>query len=168
MKKPYKFFIFLFLFSHIIIFSTWAGIDILVAPKVPGGWFETIDYWDLLARAGSNLESEYESESDTESIDISGTTGSDDNWRVDVKKIDSNWDNNLVLSVERMSNGTGQGSIYGGAAYLQLTDTYQTFFSGSGDRSGIYIQCKISGLSVGNIYLDNYFTTIYYTVVDIN
>jgi len=169
MKKTSKALFLIFLLSIIITNqSVWAVIGISVTPKVPGGWFETISYWDLQAGAGSDLKSEYESDIDTESIDIAETAGSGDNWRVDVKKIDTNWDNDLMISIERMSDGTGPGSISGGVAYMQLTNTDQIFFSGSGDRSGIQVRIKISGVSVINIFAGNYDTTLYYTVVDID
>lgn len=132
--------------------------------SVTGSWSETINSLDLQAGAGSDLISTYESSSDQVSISISDTSG---NWRVDIKKIDTNWHNDLHLFVKRTSDGSGFGSISGGESYQEILDTYQTFFNGSGDGSNIHIQQKLSGVSV-QIPPDSYGVTIYYTVVDID
>ena len=133
---------------------------------VTGSWSRTIDALDLQSGAGSDLNSSYESAADAVSINISATTGASDAWRVDVRKTDTNWHNNFYLYVQRTSDGTGSGSISGGGSYQEITDTDQSFFSGSGDRSDIDFQLKLTGVSL-QISPDTYTTTIYYTVIDI-
>jgi hypothetical protein len=136
-----------------------------ISITVTGDWAETIDENDLIGGAGSELVSDYESASDQVTITISGTIDPSDAWRVDVRKININWDSNLHFYVRRTSDGTGPGGISGGTSYQEVTDAYLSFFSGSGDRSDIHIQLELSGVSV-QIPPDNYSITVYYTVVD--
>ena len=142
--------------------ATYASISITV---VSDGWLEIIDESDLIAGAGSDLRSTYESGSSEVSIDILGTSGGEDNWRVDVKRVDTGWHNDLSLYAQRTSNGSGGGTISGGSQYMVVSTSDQTFFSGSGDRAGIEVQLKLSGVSI-QIPLGTYTTTLYYTVVD--
>lgn len=132
---------------------------------VSDGWLEIIDKSDLIAGAGTDLISTYESTSDQVSINISGTTSGEDNWRVDVKRVDTDWHNDLSLYAQRTSNGSGGGTISGGSQYMAVTTGDQTFFSGRGDRTGIEVQLKVSGVSI-QIPPGTYTTTLYYTVVD--
>lgn len=129
---------------------------------VTGSWTEMIDSLDLQAGAGSDLIDTYESASNTVAIDIIAPT----NWRVDVKKSDTNWHANFQLYVRRTSDGSGSGSISGGTSYQEITDTDQSFFNGTLDRSNITGQLKLTGVSV-QIPVDTYTTTVYYTVVEI-
>jgi hypothetical protein len=149
------------IFLSISIGKKIQAIDIVVT----GSWVLSIDASDLQAGAGSDLVDTYESAADAVSISISGTTGASDNWRVDVKKVDTDWDSSFYLYVKRTSGGTG-GSVSGGTDYQEITDVDQSFFDGSDDVSGIGIQLKLSGVSV-QIPPDTYSTTVYYTVVDI-
>lgn len=143
-----------------VVCEVWAAISI----SGTGSWTKTITGTDLAGGAGSNLNSTYESAPDACSITISGTTGPPDVWRVDVKKVDGTWNGSLVLSAKRTSSGSG-GSVSGGQAYQQLGNTYATFFSGSGDVSGISVQLKLTGVSI-TIPPGTYTSTVYYTVVD--
>ncbi len=136
-----------------------------VSITVTGAWVETIDKNDLLYGAGSDLQSTYTSVSGQISIDISGTNGPTDAWRVDIRKVDDNWNNNLHPYVMRTSAGTG-GSVSGGTSYQEVTDINTSFFSGSGDVTGINVQLRLTGASI-QINPSSYTTVIYYTVVDI-
>lgn len=130
-----------------------------------GSWSETVSASDLQAGAGTDLISSYESTTDAGSIDISGTTGLADNWRVDVRKVDTTWHLNLHLFVKRTADGTGPGSITGGTAYQEVTSSDLSFFSGAGDRSAVKTQLKITGVSI-EVPPNSYSVTVYYTVVD--
>jgi len=132
---------------------------------VTGAWFETIDKNDLISGAGSDLKDTYTSVSGQVSIDISGTTGPTDAWRVDVRKQDDNWNNNLHQYVRRTSDGSG-GSVGGGASYQSVTDIDTPFFSGSGDATDIKVQLRLTGVSI-QIPPSSYSAVLYYTVVDI-
>ncbi len=161
MKGTIRFTVLVFLLGFIFLADK---AESAISITLTGGWSETIDENDLQAGAGSDLIDTYESDSDAVSISISEATGAEDTWRVDVKKVDTNWHGNFILYVKRTSDGTG-GSVSGGTSYQQMTDTYQSFFSGSDDVSGINVQLKLSGVSI-QIPLDIYTTTVYYTVVD--
>lgn len=138
-----------------------ASIDIVGS----GTWSPTIGASDLTAGAGSDLTGSYQSNSDQLLLGISNTLGNGDNWRVDVRRSDTNWHANFVLSVKRTGDGTGGGSITGGGTYQSVGASDAPFFSGAGDRSDIPIQLQISGVSI-QISPATYSTSIIFTVVD--
>lgn len=131
---------------------------------VTGSWTLTIDALDLQAGAGSDLIDTYESALDQVSIDV--TVTGNRNWRVDVRKGDTNWHSDFELSVRRTSDGTGPGTVAGGTSYQIVTDTDQSFFSGRRNKFSINVQLKLSGVSI-QILPDNHATEVYYTIVDL-
>ena len=140
-----------------------AAIDIAVT----GDWTDLfITANDLTAGPGSNLTGQYESNIDQATIDTVNTAGNSDSWRVDVKRTDTTWGSTAVLAVRRYDSGYGEGSISGGLAYQTVGTTDMSFFSGTGDRTGIRIQLKISNVSL-SLSPGNYSSTISYTVVDL-
>jgi len=147
-----------------LIAALGAGVCDAIAITVTGSWSETINAADLVAGPGSDLQSTYESAADAASIDISGTAGGGDTWRLDIDKTDTNWHGDFILYARRTSSGTG-GSVSGGGAYQQITGTTTTFFTGSDDVTGIHIQLKLEGVSI-QVVPDTYTTTVRYTVVD--
>jgi hypothetical protein len=156
-----EFAIVILIFGIIFFAGKTEAIDITAV----GSWSLSIDSADLVAGAGSDLKSDYESVADAVSISISATAGASDSWRVDVKKVDTDWQGNLILYIKRTSDGTG-GSVSGGTAYQEVTDVDTSFFSGSDDVSGVKAQLKLSGVSI-QVPIDTYTTTVYYTIVDI-
>ena len=151
-----------FLITFILLFFTKAeAIDI----SAVGSWSDTIDASDLQAGAGSNLIDTYESVAGATVLTISNTTGNTDNWRVDVRRTDTAWHSNLHLYVKRTSDGSGSGSISGGLSYIEITTIDSQIFSGAGDRSGINLEYKLTGMSV-SVPPNAYSTTVTYTVVD--
>ena len=136
-----------------------------VAITVTGSWVETIDKNDLISGAGSDLQGTYTSVSGQVSLDISGTSDSSDAWRIEVTKIDSSWNSSLHPYVMRTSAGTG-GSVSGGTSYQEVTAINTSFFSGSGDVTGINVKLRMTGASI-QINPAAYSTVLYYTVVDI-
>jgi hypothetical protein len=156
-----EFAIVILIFGIIFFAGKTEAIDITAV----GSWSLSIDSADLVAGAGSDLKSDYESVADAVSISISATAGASDSWRVDVKKVDTDWQGNLILYIKRTSDGTG-GSVSGGTAYQEVTDVDTSFFSGSDDVSGVKAQLKLSGVSI-QVPIDTYATTVYYTIVDI-
>lgn len=153
----------LFALVSAIVFAR--GIASAIDISVTGNLTRTIDTSDLQSGAGSNLISIYESVSDHGLMTLSNTTGNADNWRVDVRRSDTTWNGNLVLFVKRTGDGSGGGSISGGSGYQQITALDSQFFSGSGDRTNIPIQLKLSGVSI-TIPPNTFSTTVIYTVVD--
>ena len=148
----------------LILFANAADASIGIA-MINGNWSEPVGEPDLTGGAGSDLQGDYESASNIATIDISGTIDEADTWTVEAKLVETDWLAGLHFYVERTSAGSGTGSISGGETYLELTDTYQTFFSGSGDRSGIDVQEKVSGVSA-TMNIDDYSITIIYKVVE--
>ena len=141
--------------------GVWAAVSI----RVSGSWFETIDETDLVGGAGSQLKSTIESAADQVSITLLGAGNS--SWRIDVRKVDTDWHGDLGLYVRRTSDGSGQGQIAGGTSYQQVTDTYQEFFHGDHNRRDANVQLMLDGVSA-ELPCGNYLTTVYYTVVEVN
>ena len=135
-----------------------------ISISVNGGWYETIDKNDLTSGAGSNLPDTYTSVSNEVTISISGTTGPEDSWRVEVGKSDDTWHQDLRPWIRRTSDGIG-GTVDGGTSLQQVTDVNNTFFTGSGDITGINIQVRLTGVSI-HILPALRATTLYYTVTD--
>ena len=126
---------------------------------------------DLLADssgliAGENRPRSYESRADATILDITGTADSKDAWLVRVRKNDGLWPEGVTVSLKRTDNGNGGGAINGGTSYTTLSDSYVDFFDGSGDRTSILIQYKISGIATA-LSPAVYGASITFTVVDI-
>lgn len=154
----------------IFIFFTLAHLS--AAPKIKikvsvkqGGWTIDLDAANLLGGAGTDFVGTIESDWDKVDVDISKTADPTAPWRVDISKVDTNWPSSLRLYAKRTADGTGDGTINEGTTYQQIIDSDQSFFSGTGDRTGIKVQLKIEGVSVV-IGEDTYDTTIYYTVTE--
>lgn len=133
---------------------------------IPGNWALSISSADLLSGPGSNLRPVYEDTGSPSYLNITGTSGVADAWRIDVKKVDSIWNASTSLSVKRASDGTGPGSIMGGEAYQQIENTDSAFCSGTADRNNIQLQLEFRGMSL-QVPPNTYSTTLVYTVVDI-
>lgn len=128
--------------------ACWASAAQGADLAVSGNWSPTVSNADLLFGAGSDLRTPIESGTAEATLDITNTLGG--NWSVVAKKSDTVWPSGVSIAVKRTNDGSGSGSIAGGTTYLTLSATDQTLFSGSGDRSGIWIQLKTDGLSVGH------------------
>ncbi len=130
-----------------------------------GNWSLVHNAGNLVSGAGSNLPSLCESGAYQLALTVYNTTGTSDNWRIDVRRSDTNWPAGLTLLVKRTGAGFGFGSISGGLSYLQITASDSAFFSGAGDRIGITVHFDMSGTSI-SISPGTYSTSIVYTVVD--
>jgi hypothetical protein len=147
----------------IIIFPSFSSaLDILAT----GNWTRSVDADDLTGNAGSNLTPAIASIENQVIIEISNAVDASDEWRVDVKH-DAFWTGNLEISVKRTSNGIGSGSIAGGYdLFVPVSTLDSTFFSGSGNRTGINVQIRITSNSI-IITPDIFSTALTFTVVDI-
>jgi hypothetical protein len=136
-----------------------------ISIDVIGDWNKSIGSSDLQSGAGSDLISSHESATDQLICDVSNTAGTGDTWRIDVKKSNISWNENVHLYMQRTTDGTGFGSISGGSSYIELSDTDQAFFEGSGDRNMVALQLKVDGITIllGQMQLS---CSITYTIVD--
>jgi hypothetical protein len=132
---------------------------------VSGSWNQTIDKNNLTGGAGTDLNNTFASSQNINLITITGTKNRNDNWQVNIKRIDTTWNGSLQIFARRTSSGTGTGSVSGGQAYIQLTQNDTTFFNGAGDLNGIWVQLQLTGTSV-QVSPNQYSTTIQYTIVD--
>lgn len=126
-----------------------------------GNWTELINSSDLTAGAGSNLASQYESISGSTTIDIVNTAGS--SWRIFARRSGGTWHDSFSLSLRRTSDGSGSGAILGGASHVQLSTLDTEIFTGTGDRNGIAVQFKLTGMSTDiapNIYSSGIIFTV--------
>lgn len=147
-----------------LVFATGAEAEIIVSTT--GDWSLSVGSSDLQSGAGSDLIADYDNAGSPGIISIAGTSGDADAWRIDVRRVDLQWDSGLTLRVKRISDGLGGGSVSGGESYLDIGLADFTFFSGLGDRSGVQVQFQLSGVSL-QLPPDTYSTTIVYTVVDL-
>ncbi|MDH7512835.1 MAG: hypothetical protein QHH14_07815 [Clostridiales bacterium] len=150
--------------SGVLVFgvSEFFALSITVA----GTWTLVINQSALQGPPGSDLISIHESGLNQ----IMVTVDMDAWWhsyRVDVRKVDSNWHSNLRLYIRRTGNGTGLFVPSGGLNYLEITGSNTLFFTGIGDRSNIPLRERIEGVSV-DIPVATYTTTIIFTLTRTN
>lgn len=86
-------------------------------------------------------------------------------WSISVNKSDITWNSSLNIYVRRVNNGSGNGSVWGGTNYVSIQNMPQQFFQGHGLLNNIYVQYKVSGLSV-TVPADTYYTDIVYTLYE--
>jgi len=128
--------------SNILLFQS-PGFE---EPKilVSGGWFRSINQFDLKAGAGSDLKENYESPLDETIIDIIAPNQT--SWKVYVRRI--NHSNKLSIYIRRTSEGRGKGSIEGGENFIPVEENPKPLFWGKGEKRGITVQFRISGVSI--------------------
>jgi hypothetical protein len=129
-----------------------------------GGLMRVINSSHLVAGAGSNLVKAFDDAAAT-TLAIASTSGSNDHWRIDIKRSDTTWNSALKLYVKRISDGSGSGTVTGGLSYVEITGSEIQFFTGTGDRSGISLSYELQGISV-SVAPNMYSTTVTFTVVD--
>jgi len=127
---------------------------------INGNIYERIDE----IKTGYEQQAEYPSDNNAISIDIFGTTG---NWEIQIKLDENTWHNNLRIFAKRNSKGKGLDCIKGGNNYQELTNTYQRFFTGNGDRSRINIQIMLVGISI-HVPPKNYSCNIEFKIVPVD
>jgi len=154
------------LFCAGVLFICESPLFAAISIGVTGGCNLTVASLNLIGGAGTNLKGSYESESGVTAINITGTTGNDDVWKVQVRKSGTLWPSGVMLQLRRTGEGTGAGVISGGTAYVSIGASDADFFDGSGDKAGIPVQYKISGMSLA-VPPGAYSATIVYTVVDL-
>ena len=146
-------------------------LPVFAAPKlsirVTGKWQENLRANDLSGGAGTDFISPFESAVNEVDITISKTSTPTAPWKLEVRRVDTNWSPDLVLYVKRTSDGTGTGTISDGTSYQEVTTTDTLFFSGTGELSKIELQFRLEGVSAGVITADDYTTEVFYTVTEL-
>jgi predicted metalloprotease len=137
----------------------------VISITVTGSWTQSIDKNNLTGGPGTDITTTFTSAQNANLITISGAKNKNDNWQINIKRIDTAWNGTLQMFAKRTSSGTGQGSVSGGQAYIQVTQNDTTFFTGAGDLSGISVQLQLTGASLA-VPPNQYSTTIQYTVID--
>lgn len=112
-----------------------------------GGWFLTVNEYDLTSGAGSNLKDTFLSPADATLIDVQASPKM--SWTVYAKLNTSSVNTNLKVYVRRTSDGQGSGSIEGGEHFILLREGNNRFFSGIGQQKGITIQYMAKGIHLG-------------------
>ena len=125
-----------------------------------GDWVTTVTAANLVAGAGSDLQAQFESISGVTTLTIFNTAEA---WSLRARRSGNQWDGAVTVYVKRTSNGSGSGNISGGNAYVELTGTDGEIFSGSGNRSAISLQFKLTGLSK-TVSPATYLSSIIFTV----
>jgi len=125
-----------------------------------GDWTQTIMASDLSRGAGSDLNSQYDSPVGITTINISNVSGT---WQVNVRRDTGSWPAGLHVWVRRTSDGTGTGSISGGAAYVEVTALDTAVFSGTDPRDNVALQFRVTGMSK-TVSPDTYVSSMIYTV----
>lgn len=165
--KTVKFFL-LFLFSFTVQEVIAQSISInLIGPT----WNVSVP---TITQAGSDYSSNITSSVNQSTISLLfGLTTILTNWKVVVKKQDTNWNSNLTLWVRKTGNGTGilspvVGTISpsGVSSFVQLSNVEQEIYRGFSTRYDVPIQYELRGLSV-LVPVNNYSTSIVYTLLDL-
>ena len=141
-----------------IVWSPMIGAQTI---SLTGDWALTIDAANLQSGPGSDLVSQYPSDVDQIIVNIMETLGT--SWIVTIRGQVYNWHSDMSFYVRRRSDGIGFGWISGGENWLMVTGIDQQFFQGRRNRSGINIQCGLTGVSV-QIPPEFYSGSIIYTV----
>jgi hypothetical protein len=125
-----------------------------------GDWTQRLNAAHLVSGAGSNLPTQIQSLAGVTTLSISNAPGT---WTVRVRRVGGPWHSDVSLFARRTSAGAGSGAIAGGDAFVEVTGSESELFSGSGARSNIALQFKLTGLSAG-ITPANYLSSIIFTV----
>ena len=125
-----------------------------------GDWVLGVNATNLVARAGSDLQAKFESASGVTTLTISNATGA---WSLRARRSGGQWNGAVAMQVKRTSDGSGSGSNTGGNAYVDVSGTDSEIFSGSGNRSGISLQFKLTGLTT-KVAPATYLSSVIFTV----
>ncbi|WP_242464228.1 hypothetical protein [Thiococcus pfennigii] len=114
--------------------------------SVFGNWSETLGAADLVGGAGTDIRSPITSGAYQATLDLSNTDGAA--WTVGVRRASSSLPTGVAVAVRRTTGGSGDGGISGGQDFLTVGANEQVLCSGHGDRSGIGLQFRLTGVSV--------------------
>jgi len=161
MKNQYKIFAFTFLLFFFIQNNTVRAQSITVR----NDWDLSIGYSDLISPPVSDLNSTYKSEVEQTKIRIGRSRNK--YWEVSISMSpDADWPSDFHLYARRTGDGTGDGYVEGGEDFQEITEIDNYFFDGFLNRRRMWVQYRLTGVSIA-IPAGTYTATITYTVVEI-
>jgi hypothetical protein len=116
--------------------------------RVQGDWAVSIGAADLAGGAGSDIRSPIDSATNQTSLEVSNTGGGA--WVLRLRRSDFAWATGAELYARRTTDGSGAGSIAGGDGWVQITSIQRELCHGTGDRSNVRVQLRLSGVGVAH------------------
>ncbi|MGQ9729935.1 MAG: hypothetical protein ACUVX8_01555 [Candidatus Zipacnadales bacterium] len=135
-----------------------AGIAILGSCQATVG-----PQWLLQERHGPRALT-YVSDPSAVLLNITGMSSQLAGWRVEIRRADMDWPRGMRLWVRRTGDGMGSGRVWGPSRFTEITPTGVLLCIGQGDRIGIPLQFRITGLSF-DIPVGTHTTSIAYGLI---
>jgi hypothetical protein len=85
-------------------------------------------------------------------------------WTVWFQTQNASLSDGLRLSIKRVSNGSGTGSISGGTDYVVVDSSAQIMFTGTGDRQDVGVQMRLNGVAGGQPAPGYYGASVLYSL----
>jgi hypothetical protein len=150
--------------SLLLVGLAWAPPATALDLALTGSIVETVTAADLTGGAGTGLRATFDAS--TVDVEVSTTTAATDAWRIDVRRSGAAWDDGLRVWVRRTDAGSGPGTVAEGTSWIEVGPIDTPFFEGTGDRTGVSVQVRISGVSLA-LSPDAYASVLHYTLVDV-
>ena len=131
--------------------------------RISGDWFLYLDHTHVISEPGDPIV--ILAESPVDQVDMDIVAAGNRSWKIDVRRSDLLWHEDLELSVRKTSDGSGVGSIAGGSHYLPLCDYDQLFLQGDHNRHAVYLQLKLECRS-SDVEAGTYSTSVIYTITN--
>ncbi len=140
-----------------------------LAIVVSGNWSTVLPVGSV-TEAGNDFVSTYTSATNQVLLSYYRIQGNSPfGYRIDIRKNDIDWNPTLKLSARRTGEGIplqGNTTITGGLNFLLLTNTNQTFFSGTRGRDNVPVQFQLTGVSV-LIPAKTHTTNVVFTITEL-
>ncbi|MBM3498784.1 MAG: hypothetical protein FJX74_08945 [Armatimonadetes bacterium] len=81
-------------------------------------------------------------------LSVTGMSSPLAGWRVEVRREGGAWPEGMKLWVRRSGDGVGAGRLSGAHGFTEITPSGTLLCLGQGDRTGIPLQFRITGLSL--------------------
>ncbi|MBO6517867.1 MAG: hypothetical protein JJ975_15080 [Bacteroidia bacterium] len=146
------------LFGFFSVFSIAFGQQVTIKGEVEFSF----QYANI--KAGEDYSLETESKQDGVSMSIRKLKRNS-YWAVTVYKSDINWNNKVKIYVRRTNGGSGNGYTWGCTNYTRVRNMPQSIMWGAGGLNNIYLQYRLSGISM-DLPANTYYTDIVYTLYE--
>lgn len=154
----------IFIFSIIICFIllNLSGASLVLVQSSAGGWQLLLDSYDLSCGPGSDFNPTAISVPACDRLSIE-TDAPDSPWSLQASIYNSQFPLTVELQITDMGDGAGTCSVL--SDFVDLSAEYITIASGTGSRSDIRIQYRVSDLSVNTLQYTRQHIEIVYTLV---